>query len=80
MYPLVYRLLTLVLILSVTTATMKRVFSSMNILKTRLCNRIGDQWINENLVVYIEKEIFDKIDDKNFMQCFHSMKTHREQL
>ncbi|XP_008460471.2 uncharacterized protein LOC103499273 [Cucumis melo] len=37
-YPLVYRLLTLTLILPVVTATVQRTFSAMNILKTRLRN------------------------------------------
>ncbi|XP_028054201.1 uncharacterized protein LOC114258446 [Camellia sinensis] len=39
-YPLVYLLLTLALILLVATATVERVFSAMNIVKNRLRNRI----------------------------------------
>ncbi|KAL0540729.1 hypothetical protein IC582_020742 [Cucumis melo] len=39
-YPLVYRLLTLVLILPVATATVERTFSAVNIVKTRLRNRM----------------------------------------
>ncbi|XP_022862574.1 zinc finger MYM-type protein 1-like [Olea europaea var. sylvestris] len=39
-YPLVYRLLTLALILPVATATMERVFSAMSIVKNRLRNRV----------------------------------------
>ena len=50
-YPLVYRLVTLALILPVATATVERVFSAMNIIKNRLRNRIGDQWMNDNLLV-----------------------------
>ncbi|XP_022847505.1 zinc finger MYM-type protein 1-like [Olea europaea var. sylvestris] len=42
-YPLVYRLLTLALILPVATATVESVFSAMSIVKNRLCNRMGDQ-------------------------------------
>ncbi|XP_022865930.1 uncharacterized protein LOC111385746 [Olea europaea var. sylvestris] len=42
-YPLVYRLLTLALILPIATATVERVFSVMSIVKDRLCNRMGDQ-------------------------------------
>ena len=42
-YPLVYQLLTLALILPVATATAERTFSAMNIVKTRLRNRVGDQ-------------------------------------
>ena len=41
-YPLVYSLVTLALILLVTTATVERAFSAMNIIKNRLRNQIGD--------------------------------------
>ena len=42
-YPLVYSLVTLALILLVTTATVERVYSTMNVIKNRLRNQIGDQ-------------------------------------
>jgi len=42
-YLLVYKLVTLALILSVVIATIKRVFSIMNIVKNQLRDRIGDQ-------------------------------------
>ena len=47
-YPLVYRLVTLALILPVATATVGTVFSTMNIIKNGLRNRMGDQWMNDN--------------------------------
>ena len=42
-YPLVYQLVTLALILPVATATVERVFSAMNFVKNRLRNQMGDQ-------------------------------------
>ena len=42
-YPLIYLLMILALILLVTTATVERAFSTMNIIKNRLRNQIGDQ-------------------------------------
>ena len=42
-YPLVYSLVTLILILLVATATVEKAFSAMNIIKNRLRNQIGDQ-------------------------------------
>ena len=60
-YPLIYLLVTLVLILLVATTTVERVFSTMNIIKNRLRNQIGDQWMNDCLVTYIEKDIFKTI-------------------
>ena len=41
-YPLVYSLVILALILLVAIATVKRAFSTMNIIKNRLRNQIGD--------------------------------------
>ncbi|XP_028062265.1 uncharacterized protein LOC114265644 [Camellia sinensis] len=79
-YPLVYLLLTLALILPVATATVERVYSTMNIVKNRLRNRMGDEWINDSLVVYIEREIFDGIDNDTIMERFQKMKTRRGQL
>ena len=79
-FPLVYLLLTLALILPVATATVERSFSAMNIIKTRLRNRMGDQWMNDNLVVYIEKDISDGIDNETIMQHFQKMKSRRGQL
>ena len=69
-YPLIYSLVTLALILLVATATVKRAFSTMNIIKNRLCNQIGDQWMNDCLITYIEKDIFKTIKCEEIMQRF----------
>ena len=69
-YPLVYSLVTLVLILPVATAIVERTFSAMNIIKNQLRNRIGDQWMNDCLVIYIEKDIFKTIECEEIMQRF----------
>ncbi|GMP69217.1 hypothetical protein CsSME_00028558 [Camellia sinensis var. sinensis] len=79
-YPLVYLLLTLALILPVATATVERVFSAMNIVKNRLRNRMGDELMNDSLVVYIERDIFDGIDNNTIMERFQKMKTRWGQL
>ena len=73
-YPLIYLLITLALILLVTTATVERVFSTMNIIKNRLRNQIGDQWMNDCLVTYIEKDKFKTIKCEEIMQRFQNMK------
>ena len=66
-YPLVYSLVTLTLILPVPIATVVRDFSAMNIIKNRLRNQIGDQWMNNCLVTYIEKDIFKTIECEEIM-------------
>ena len=60
-YQLVYSLVTLALILLVAIATVERAFSTMNIIKNRLRNQIGDQWMNDCFVTYIDKDIFNTI-------------------
>ncbi|XP_071923027.1 uncharacterized protein [Coffea arabica] len=79
-FPLVYRLIQLALVLPVATASVERVFSAMNIVKTDLRNKMGDEWMNDCLVVYIEKDIFATIENDQILQRFQRMKTRRMQL
>ncbi|KAJ6964023.1 hypothetical protein NC652_002337 [Populus alba x Populus x berolinensis] len=58
------------LLLPDATATVERVFSIMHIVKSRLRNTMRDKWMNDSLVVYIEKDIFDKIDNEAIMKRF----------
>jgi hypothetical protein len=48
-FPLVYRLLKLVLVLPIATALVERIFSAVKIVKTDLRNRIGDGFMKEFL-------------------------------
>ena len=79
-YPLVYLLVKLVLTLPVTTAIVERSFSILKHIKNEFCNRMGDQWMNDCLVVYIEKDVTCSIDNETIMQRFQNMKTRRKQL
>jgi hAT family C-terminal dimerisation region len=69
-YPLVYKLLSLALILSVATASVERAFSAMNVVKEISRNRMGDQWLNDCLVTYIERDLFKGVDNEIIMQIF----------
>ena len=79
-YPLVYLFVKLVLTLLVATASMERSFSAMKYIKNELRNRMGDQWLNDFLSVYIEKDIARRIDNESIMQRFQNMKPCRRQL
>ncbi|KAH7672367.1 Ribonuclease H-like protein [Dioscorea alata] len=80
-FPLVYRLIELALILLVATASVERAFSAMNIVKTDLRNKMGDEWMNDSMIVYIEKEVFAIINNETILQCFKKkMQTRRIQL
>ncbi|XP_042415049.1 uncharacterized protein LOC122004191 [Zingiber officinale] len=48
-FPLVYRMIELALVLPVATASVERVFSAMKTVKTDLRNRMGDEWMNDSL-------------------------------
>ena len=76
-YPLVFLLLKLALVLPVATASVERTFSAMNIIKSRLRNRMGDEFLNDCLVTYIERETFDCIDNEKIIQSFQNMKPRR---
>ena len=52
----------------------------MKYIKNELRNRMGDQWMNDCLVVYIEKDVVCNIDNETIMQRFQNMKTRRRQL
>ncbi|XP_010695398.1 uncharacterized protein LOC104908045 [Beta vulgaris subsp. vulgaris] len=69
-YPMVYFLLKLALILPVATTSVERAFSSMNYVKNKLRNRMGDQWMNDCLVTFIEDEMFDSVTNEDIMQYF----------
>ena len=56
-YSLVYLLVKLALILLIATASVERAFSTMNIIKTSLHNRMGDEWMKDCLMTYIERNI-----------------------
>ena len=47
----------------------------MNIIKNRSHNQIGNQWMNNCLVTYIEKDIFKTIKCEEIMQRFQNIKS-----
>ncbi|KAL9830568.1 putative transcription factor and/or regulators TTF-type(Zn) family [Arabidopsis thaliana] len=76
-HPQVYRLLKLVLTLPIATATVERCFSAMKIVKTTLRNRIGDQFLNDYVVCFVERELFDKVTNEVVIRRFQSMEDRR---
>ena len=61
------RLLKLALILPVSTTTVERAFSTMKIVKSKLRNRMCDRFLNDCLVCYIDKDVFDSISNDAIM-------------
>jgi hypothetical protein len=52
----------------------------LEFIKNLLHNRMGDQWMNDCLVTYIESDVFDSIDNEAIMQRYQAMKTRRRIL
>ena len=72
------KLIRLVLTLPVSTATTERAFSAMKLLKTRLRDRMEDEFLVDNMIVYIEKEIAGNFTIEMIMDEFYSMKNRRQ--
>jgi hypothetical protein len=79
-YPLVDRLIRLILTLPVSIATIERAFSAMKILKTSLRNRIEDDFLANYLIVYIVKEIVERFTIDMIIDDFYFIKERRAQL
>jgi hypothetical protein len=52
----------------------ERVFPTMHIIKSKLQNMMRDKRINDSLVMYFEKDIFDEIDNEVIMKRFQNIK------
>lgn len=70
-FPLVYRMIELALVLPIATASIERAFSAMETIKTGLCNP-RDEWMNDSSVVYIENDILSSIEDEQILQRIQS--------
>ena len=79
-YQLIDRLIRFILTFSISTATTERVFSAMKIVKTRLRNRMEDDFLANYLIVYIEKKIAEKFTIDMIIDDFYSIKEQRAQL
>jgi hypothetical protein len=69
-YYVVYKLLKLVLILLVATASVERVFSTMNYVKNKQRNKMGDEYLNNCLVTFIERKFFSQVKDDDIINEF----------
>ncbi|XP_071728969.1 uncharacterized protein [Rutidosis leptorrhynchoides] len=79
-YNMLDRLIRLILTLPVSTATIERAFSWMKICKNRLRNKMSDDFLADNLVVYIEREIAEKFDSDSVIDDFKMLKGRRAEL
>ncbi|KAL4583756.1 hypothetical protein LXL04_008339 [Taraxacum kok-saghyz] len=76
-FHLIYRLATLILTLPVSTATTEMSFSAMSLVKTRLRNKMEDEFLNDSLVLYFERELAEKISLETIVEDFKLAKDRR---
>ena len=72
-FSLVYRLLKLVLVLPIATASVERCFSAMKIVKTILQNRIGDEFMNDCIICFVEQRLLAKTPIDDVIDRFNKM-------
>ncbi|XP_023763645.1 uncharacterized protein LOC111912142 [Lactuca sativa] len=73
-YYLLDRVVRLILTLPVSTSTTERGFSAMKIFKNRLRNKMSDDFLANNLVIYKKRKIVANIDLKSVIDDFKDIK------
>ena len=76
-YPMIDKLLRLLLTLRVSIATTERAFSAMKFMKTRLRRKMGDTYLRDYLVVYIERELAAMICSDDIIKAYDLANTRR---
>ncbi|XP_075507303.1 uncharacterized protein LOC142544109 [Primulina tabacum] len=79
-YNLIYKLIRLVLTLPVSTATTERAFSAMNHVKTVFRGKMGDCFLTDSMIIYIEREFSSNIDSDSIIDEYYTSKNRRSQL
>ena len=74
---MVYKLVKLALILPVATASVERAFSAMKYVKSELCSKMGDKWLNDRLVTFIERDVLRTISNDVILDHFQQMHSRR---
>jgi hypothetical protein len=58
----------------------ERCFSAMNVVKKKLRNKMGDQFISDCLICYVEKYMFSAINNDQVFNLFKKMKDRQWKL
>jgi hypothetical protein len=72
-HPIVYKLLKLVLVLPIATASVERVFYAVDLVMNKLRNRVGEQLLYDRLVTFIEREVFMQVKDEALIPHFQAI-------
>ncbi|PWA35163.1 hypothetical protein CTI12_AA612080 [Artemisia annua] len=80
MYPLIDRLVRLILTLPVSNATSERAFSKMKLVKTRLRSTMSDDFLKSSMILSIEREIVGTLCTEKMIDDFYSKSQRRVQM
>jgi hypothetical protein len=78
LFPLVYKLIELALMVPVSTATVERAFSCMKTIKSKSRNRIADDWFNNLMICYIERELFNSLDEAIYSSAISKLEESQD--
>ena len=73
-YKLVYRIVRLVLTLPISTTTIERAYSAMNVVKIDLWNKMENDFLTDSLMLYIEKDIASTFSLDSIVDDFEDLK------
>ena len=73
-YPLIYRVVKLVLTLPISTATTERAFSAMNVIKTDIRNKMEVEFLSDTMMLFIERDIAATISTDSIIDDFEDLK------
>ena len=74
---MIYLLLKLVLLLPIATTSVERVFSALTLVKLKLRNKLGDNLLDDCLVTFFERDIFDEVDEDDIIEIFMALRNRR---
>ncbi|XP_022859955.1 uncharacterized protein LOC111380583 [Olea europaea var. sylvestris] len=77
-YIMMIRLIRLVLTLPVSIASTERAFSAMKHVKTTLRNKMGDDFLADCMILFIERELVEKIDLDSIIDEYYVSNPRRE--
>ena len=77
LYPQLYKLLSLVIILPITSASAERTFSALKIIKNRLRSKMGDSWLVDCITINVEKEIAKSLKKEDIIKFWENMSSRR---
>jgi len=78
-FAMIYKLLKLVLLLPLATASVEIFFPDLKVVKSNLYNKMGDKWLNDRLV-YIERDVLLTINNDVILTHFQQMDRRRFSL